>query len=89
MTTQDQRIAEFRGWPRDCRHGNLTRSCPVCEYQSEIERLKAEKDAAVLDIEQLIGAASMLLRRCKRFSSAPACVNMRTAIDEAIRARKL
>lgn len=50
---------------RDCKHGQLARSCNVCELESEVARQAAEIERLKAELGDLPEAQAMLLRDCK------------------------
>jgi hypothetical protein len=41
--------------PRDCKHGQLARSCNICDLERELAAMTAERDEARRQIEALCG----------------------------------
>jgi hypothetical protein len=41
-------------WRRECEHGQLARSCNICEYEQEIAELKTERETASQDYADLL-----------------------------------
>lgn len=50
---------------RDCKHGQLARSCNVCELESEVARQAAEIERLKAELGDLPEAQAMLLSDCK------------------------
>lgn len=61
-----------------CDHGHLRRVCEICQRDEEIERLKAERDAAVAVLETVLRIPSMSDADLEQLQ-----INCKAAIDAA------
>ena len=61
MRAKTQWVQQFAdphtGQKRDCIHGNLARSCNICEMEHEIFDLNSQLDEAKKDKERLAGTS--------------------------------
>lgn len=44
MSVEQQEQAQSTVNDRDCTHGQLTRSCNICDLEQEVDRLLSERD---------------------------------------------
>lgn len=47
---------------RDCDHGQLSRSCPICDLESRLDEAMAQRDEALAEVEEL--KEKLLLTEC-------------------------
>ena len=60
---------------RDCEHGQLARSCVMCDQAAEIERLKRQRDEARVALLLYLKEADCGNSSCQH------CANARAALD--------
>lgn len=53
---------------RDCEHGNLRRTCPICEQDEEIARLRAELASKTRDADHFFQLSGKYLEELNELS---------------------